>query len=479
VTGPRRDAVDVLVVGAGPAGVMAALRAADLGARTTLVTSGDFGGMAANDGPVPVRTLAHAARLLREARQLGRYGVAVGEPVLDYPRLLERVREVVDEVAAASALRPQIDAAGVAVRERLGPVRFVEAHIVATEAGERLGADRIILCTGGISRRLPLPGFELTVTHSDAWSLTAVPPSMLVIGAGATGAQVASVFNAFGTRVQFFQAGERILQTEEPEVSAAVAAAFRASGIEVHEGFGVIEGFEKTASGVRMNYAKDGERLSAEAALVVSAVGWSANTAALDLPAAGIDTDHRGFVRVDQHLRTSAPDVFAAGDVTGASMLVGPALQGGFVAATNAVCGPVEILAQDTGAVGSFTDPEYAQVGLGEARARELYDADVVVIDAAYSTRAIIDGRTTGFCKLIVDRPSHRILGCHLVGDRAVDVAQVAAVAIAGGMSVDNLARAPLSFPIYAGILVRAAATSAYRLNRDGAPTPHLVGRYS
>jgi dihydrolipoamide dehydrogenase len=398
---------------------------------------------------------------------------------LDYPRLLERVREVVGEVAAASSLRPQIDAAGVVVRERLGAVRFVEPGTVATEADERYRAARIILCTGGVSRRLPIPGFELTATHSDAWSLNAAPASMLVIGAGATGAQVASVFNAFGTRVQLFEAGERILLTEEREVSAAVAAAFRASGIEVHEDFGMIEAFEKTPDGVRMIYAKDGERRSAEAALAVSAVGWSANTAGLNLSAAGIEVDGRGFVRVDQHLRTTSPQVFAAGDVTGGLMLVGPALQAGFVAATNAVSGPVVTMAQEISPVGSFTDPEYAQAGLGEERARELYDPEVVVIEAASSTRAIIDGRTTGFCKLVVDRASHAVLGCHLVGDRAVDVAQIAALAIAGGIRVDDLARVPLSFPTHAGILHRAAATAAHKLNRAVAPPPLLAGDYS
>src|SRR3954464_9320452 len=116
--------MDVCVIGAGPAGVMAALRAAELGAKTTLVTDGAFGGMAANDGPVPVRTLAHTARLLRDARQLGRYGVAASEPQLDYPRLLQRVREVVSEVAAASALRAQVEAAGADIHEHLGAARF-------------------------------------------------------------------------------------------------------------------------------------------------------------------------------------------------------------------------------------------------------------------------------------------------------------------------------------------------------------------
>src|SRR4026207_993086 len=112
--------VDIIVIGAGPAGVLAALRAADLGARTMLVTRAEFGGMAANDGPVPVRTLAHAARLIREARQLGQYGIGVGEPVLDYSRLLARVRSVVNDVRAHSSFRQQIDSVGVTVYERVG-----------------------------------------------------------------------------------------------------------------------------------------------------------------------------------------------------------------------------------------------------------------------------------------------------------------------------------------------------------------------
>src|SRR5207302_1364793 len=235
--------IDTLVIGAGPAGVLAALRAADLGARTMLVTRAEFGGMAANDGPVPVRTLAHAARLLRDARQLAQYGIAVGEPKLEYPRLLARVRDIVNDVRTHSAFREHLERTGVTIHERAGIARFVDSHTVETEGGLRLQADKIIICAGGISRRLSVPGFELTATHSDAWSLTAVPPSMMVIGGGATGVQVASIFNAFGTRVQIFQAGPRILHTENEDVSAEVAAAFRAAGIVVRENFGAIQCF--------------------------------------------------------------------------------------------------------------------------------------------------------------------------------------------------------------------------------------------
>src|SRR5580692_5884290 len=309
--------VDTIVIGAGPAGVLAALRAADLGARTMLVTRAEFGGMAANDGPVPVRTLAHAARLIREARQLGQYGIGVSEPVLDYSRLLARVREVVKDARAHSSLRQQIDSVGVTVHEHAGVARFADQHTIETERGLRLQAEKIIICTGGVSRRLPVPGFELASTHSDAWRLTSVPASILVVGAGATGVQVASIFNAYGSRIQLFQTGPRILPSEDEDVSAAVAAAFRSASIAVHENIGAVEGFEKTPTGVRMIFSRDGVRDSAEATLAVLAVGWVADTAGLSLASAGVETNDRGFVKVDEYLRTSKSHIFAAGDVTG------------------------------------------------------------------------------------------------------------------------------------------------------------------
>jgi dihydrolipoamide dehydrogenase len=456
---------DVIVIGAGPAGVVAALRTADLGAKTALITRDEFGGMAANDGPVPVRTLAHAARLIREARQLDLYGITVGEPVLDYPRLLARVREVVNDVRAHSAFRGQIDSLGVTVCERAGAARFADPHSIETESGLRFEAKKVIICTGGVSRRLSIPGFELTATHSDAWALTSVPPSMLVIGGGATGAQVASIFNAFGSRVQLFQAGRRILPSEDEDVSAAVAAAFRESGIVLRENFGDIESFERTPSGVRMIFAKDGLRDSAEAALAVVAVGWVANIAGLNLATAGVETNQRGFVGVDTYLRTSAPHIFAAGDITGRLLLVPEAIHDGFVAATNAVRGATMTLEDRVSPIGSFTDPEYAQVGLTEAKAREKYDVLTAMVRFDSTTRTVIDGRTAGFCKLIVDRATYKILGCHVVGERAVEITQVAAIVIAAGMRVDELAQVPLSFPTYAGILGRVAASATRQLN--------------
>ena len=462
--------MDIIVIGAGPAGVLAALRAADMGARTTLVTRAEFGGMAANDGPVPVRTLAHAARLIRQARQLGQYGIDVSKPMLDYPRLLARVREVVTDVGANSSFRRQIDSLGVTVHEHAGVARFVGRHTIETESGLRLQAEKIIVCTGGMSRRLSVPGFELTNTHSDAWNLTSVPSSMLVIGAGATGVQVASIFNAFGSRIELFQTGPRILPSEDEDVSAAVAAAFQESGIVVHENVGTIESFEKTPTGVRMNFCKSGERTSVEAALAVVAVGWLANTTGLSLATAGVETDHRGFVKVDKYLQTSTPHIFAAGDITGHLMLVPQAIQDGFVAA-----GPTMSLGVQVSPIGSFTDPEYAQVGLTESKARETHDVVPAVVRFDSTTRTIIDGRKVGFCKLIADRKTYRILGCHVVGERAVEITQLAAIAIAARMRVDDLAHIPLSFPTYAGILARVAGIAARELNLKVSLKAHQV----
>src|SRR5437588_5925379 len=159
MTSPRAD---IIVIGAGPAGVLAALRAADLGARTALLARNQFGGMAANDGPVPVRTLAQAARLIREARQLPLFGIAGGEPWLDYARLLARVRDVTADARRHTLLRDDLERAGVDIHEQAGTARFVDAHTVESDNAPPLHAAKVILCTGGASRPLAVPGFDLT-----------------------------------------------------------------------------------------------------------------------------------------------------------------------------------------------------------------------------------------------------------------------------------------------------------------------------
>ena len=459
---------DVVVVGAGPAGVVAALRAARLGARTALITRDQFGGMAANDGPVPVRTLAQAARLIREARQLPRYGIAAGEPALDYPRLLARVREVTAAAREQTLLRDDVERAGVRIYEQAGSARFADPHTVESDHAPRLRAERVIICTGGSSRPLPVPGFDLTATHSDAWNLSSVPPSLLVIGAGATGVQVASIFNAFGSRVHLVEIAPRILMSEDHEVSEVVGGALAAAGINLVEDAGTLDRFERCATGVRLLHSSGNGQQSIDATVAVVAAGWVAATAGLTLDRAGVQTNLRGYVEVDAQLRTSAPHVFAAGDVTGRAMVVHEAVRQGLVAATNAVLGPHTVVPAQVSPIGSFTDPEYASVGLTETAARQTHDAVVATVRFDSLPRPIIDGRQTGFCKLVIDRELHTILGCHVVGERAVELAQLAATAMAAQMPVEQLALVPFSFPTYANALGRAAIQAAIELDHTG-----------
>ena len=198
-----------------------------------------------------------------------------------------------------------------------------------------------------------------------------MPDSMLVIGAGATGVQVASIFNAFGSSVTLFESAPRILMSEDLDVAGVVSAALQASGVQVVANAGTIERFEPSQSGVRLNYAKNAAQAHIDATLAVVAVGWVANTAELNLAAAGVHTDQRGYVQVDSDLRTTAPHIFAAGDITGHVMVVHEAAREGYLAATNAVLGRTTALTPPVSPIGSFTDPEYASVGLTETAARE------------------------------------------------------------------------------------------------------------
>jgi hypothetical protein len=295
---------------------------------------------------------------------------------------------------------------------------------------------------------------------------------MLVIGSGATGAQVASVFNAFGSRVSLFEAGERILRTEEPEVSACVAAAFRAAGVVIHERFGAIEASRPSPAACAWSTARR-PAMSAEAELAVLAIGWTAATAALNLTAAGVALDcarlrHGRRPPADQRaarLRRRRRDRPEDADARGAAGGDGRGHERGD-GRQRAGPSPAAV------PVGSFTDPEYAQVGLGEAQARQAHEVEVVSVDFAENTRAVIDGRTTGFCKLIVDRVTQG-------SPRLPHRGRAGGGGGATGRGGDRRGRtgrrsgAPaVLVPTYAGILARAAAIAAHRLNRGGAASP-------
>jgi dihydrolipoamide dehydrogenase len=456
---------EIVVIGGGPAGVTAALRARELGAAVALVERGNMGGTCTNDGCVPTRVLAHAARLVRDAEQFSDYGLEGEAPRLDFVRLLNRTERIVYEVQEKKQLRGRLEAVGVSVFDHAGDARFVDEHTLALAGGERLLGEKFVVCVGGHARRMDFPGSEHALTHSDVWTMKGLPSSVVVVGAATTGCQLASVFAAFGSRVRLLDVAPRILGGEDEEVSRGVAEAFGRRGIEILTGIGGVEGIEKTGGGLRLFYTHDGASRSSDAEAVVFAVGWPGNVEALNPGAAGVETA-RGYVRVDDALRTSAPHVFAAGDVTGRMMLVQSATYEGTLAAENAVLGGGRGYRHAIVPHGGFTDPEYGSVGLTERQAREEFgseDCAVSVVPYADLDRGVIDGRPEGSCKLVVSRSSRRVLGAHIVGEQAVEVVQLVAAAMAAGMRVEQLADLELAYPTFTAVVGLAAR----RIARD------------
>jgi dihydrolipoamide dehydrogenase len=451
------DRFDLIVIGGGPAGVTAALRGAELGARVALVERGLLGGTCTDDGCAPTRVLAKAARLARDTAQLVDYGMTASPPRIDVARLMTETQRIVYRLHEKKQLRAHLERAGATVLEEAGPARFISEHELALDGAGALSADAFVIAAGGHARRLPFPGAELALTHSDIWRLTSLPRTLAIVGGAATGAQLASIFAAFGSRVTLLEMAPRILPGEDAAISEAVAAGFAGHGIEVVTGIGGVSGITATGARRELLYsvAADARQLTVDA--VVLAVGWPGNLDALGLDAAGVETV-RGYITVDDRLRTNQPHIYAAGDITGRMMLVQSATYEGRVAAQNALGRDERELRHTIVAHGGFTDPEYGSVGSIEAGARAAgHDVVVGVVGYENLDRAVIDGRPQGFCQLVVDRPSRRLLGAHVVGEQAVEVVQIAATALAAGMTIEQLAEVEYAYPTFTSVVALAA----------------------
>ncbi|HSO27005.1 MAG TPA: NAD(P)/FAD-dependent oxidoreductase [Anaerolineales bacterium] len=463
-TAPSTPTFDVLVLGGGPAGVTAALRACELGARVGLVESNRMGGVCTNDGCVPTRVLAKAARLMREAEHLPTYGIQSSPPVLDFERLITRTQQVVYTIQEKKQLVSHLEASGATVYAGVGPARFIDPHTVALVDGRRLSADKIIICVGGHARRLAFQGAEYALTHSDVWSLKQQPRSVVIIGAAATGSQLASIFNAFGSQTTMLELAQRILPAEDEHVSQAMQAALTSRGIQIVTGIQGVERIERGTGGLELVYLHGGEQKTLKSESVIISAGWPGNLEGLNLEAAGVKTE-RGYVQVNEHLQTTVPHIFAAGDITGRMMLVQSAGHEARVAAENAVLGPAQPYGHYIVPRGGFTDPEYASVGLTEAQARaRLGDITLATIPYTDLDRAVIDDRPEGLCKLIVSTADHRLQGAHVVGEGALETVQIIAAGMAADMWVEQLAELELAYPTFCAVVGLAARSIVHQL---------------
>ncbi|MGH3907066.1 MAG: dihydrolipoyl dehydrogenase family protein [Pseudonocardiaceae bacterium] len=432
---------DVIVIGAGAAGLAAATTARRAGRRVTLVSAGPPGGDCTFTGCVPSKTLLAAA--------------ARGLP---FDAALQRVRTTVGRIAAAEdeqALRRD----GIEVVR--GHARLLGGTAVEAD-GHRVRARQVVLATGARPSVPPIPGLESVpyLTTDTVFELTAKPASLAILGAGPVGCELAQAFARLGVPVSLIEAADRILPGFEPEAAEILAEALRAAGVRLHTATSITDA---EVEGDLVRLGLDGEPLRAHRLLV--AVGRSPETTGLDLDAAGVRIDAGGFVVVDRHLAATAPGVYAAGDVTGLFGHTHAAYAMGRVAVVNGARRRRQ-LAFDPAAIPRvvFTDPEIAIVGTDE-HAAAVDGARVAYLPMAEVDRAITAGRETGFVKLVAGprrlighTGGGRVLGATIVAQRAGEMIHEPVLAMQTGMFAGRLAQAVHAYPTWSIAVQQAAA---------------------
>jgi pyruvate/2-oxoglutarate dehydrogenase complex dihydrolipoamide dehydrogenase (E3) component len=462
--------VRLLVLGGGPAGINAALHARELGADVTLVEARQVGGTSLNTGPAPVRTLARAARLIRDAKSWERLGLTGASPQIDITAALASARRIADYVHGQQRMADALRSRRIELVDGAGPAVFVDSHTVRIPDGREFPADSVVVAVGGRAGLLPIPGVELALTYEDLRDLTSLPVSAVVVGGADTGCQLASILADFGVKVTLIEAAPRLVAHADQDVSEALAKSFGDRGIAVLTSTRV-ERLERSVAGVAVHHRSAAEQARVDVDSVFLAVGWPGNADSVDAATIGIDTD-RGYVVVDHSLRSSVPHVFAAGDVNGISMLVPSARLAGRVAAENAVLGTRRRFTHEIVPTGSFTDPEYGGVGLTEAQARERYDCEVGVARYGDLVRPVIDDHPEGFCKLIVERHRRYILGAHVLGEYSAEVIQTAAACMATNLRIEQVAELQPAFPTFTEGITFAAQTIVRQMGiAPSAPT--------
>ena len=448
---------DVAVLGGGPGGYVAALRAAQLGARVLLVEKERIGGTCLNVGCIPTKVLTTATELLRRARQAESFGLAIPSAAPDLSALMRYERRVVDEL---------VEGVEHLLRERRVTLVRGDGRVVRPGTLLVLGADgawtehsarRVILAPGSVTARPAIPGIELpgVMTSTAALSVEELPQHLVVVGGGVIGLELACIYEALGSRVTVLEMAPTLLPGGTDETLAKrLALVLRRRGLAIRTGV-VVQGIEGSPDGLRVRFAGPGDD-SVEADRVLLATGRLPNTEGPALSDLGLKLNGRAIV-VDEKLATSVPEVSAVGDAVGGAMLAHKAMVEGRVAAENATGGKRSMDHRSVPNV-IFTWPEVASVGLSEAQARAS-GAEVKVSQCPLSAnpRARILGETDGLVKLVCEAGNGRILGVHLMGPHATDLIAEGALAEQLGATADDLAWTTHAHPTLPEAVLEAA----------------------
>lgn len=428
---------DLAVIGAGSAGFSAAIAAAEQGAQVALVGFGTIGGTCVNVGCVPSKTLIRAAESLHHANSAARFAGIEGHARLnDWGALVAQKDELVSSLRQAkyADLLPAYN--GLAYTE--GQAQIAEGGVRVD--GSLIRAPKIVITTGARPAVPSIPGIDAVdyLTSTSALDLHDLPKSLLVIGGGYIGAELAQIFSRAGVEVTIV-CRSRLLPAAEPEIGTALGGYLREEGINLVEGIRY-ESIEQTDAGATLHIHRNGQSDELKAERILIAAGRTPNTETLGLEESGIATSDGGGITVDDRLRTTRPNIYAAGDVTGRDQFVYMAAYGARLAATNALNG--DSLVYDNSAMPAvvFTDPQVASVGLTEAKAREAgYDVRTSTLPLDQVPRALAARDTRGLIKLVADGKTDRLLGAHILAPEGADSIQTAALAIKHGMTVRDL----------------------------------------
>ncbi|HET9101978.1 MAG TPA: dihydrolipoyl dehydrogenase [Solirubrobacteraceae bacterium] len=418
---------DCIVIGSGPGGYVAAIRAAQLGMKTAVIEKDTVGGRCLNYACIPAKAVLRVADILTEIREAGEFGITVSDPEIDYAGVTDRRQKVIKTLTG-----------GVAGLFKKNKIDYIEGEgslagpSQVSVGGNTIAAKTIILATGSVKR--PIPGVRFggrVIGTEEAWALDALPASLAVVGAGASGAEIASAYARLGSDVMLFEALDRVLPTEDADISKLAERGLKKQGMAVHTGTLVAD----VASGeTSVTFAYGDEK--GEAEWLVIAAGRGPDIEALGLEAAGVTLDERGLIAVDGALRTSVEGVYAIGDLVPGPALAHKASDEGVIAVEHAAGlspHPIEYIDVPRA---TFCTPNVASFGLTEAQAREA-GHDVVIGKVPYGAvgAGTVYGDRTGLIKIVGESRYGELLGGHIIGAKATELIQelVNARALEGG----------------------------------------------
>jgi len=418
---PLPEAYDVVVIGGGPGGYVAAIKAAQLGLMTAVVERDEVGGVCLNWGCIPSKSLLRNAEVVNLVRNANDYGISVKNPSYDMGVAIDRSRRVVDSMV--KGVRFLLKKNKVALLR--GTARLTGPNTISLDpVGDEIKAKSIIVATGARARDLPTltTDGEQVITSREALDLREVPKSIAIVGAGPVGMEFAYFYRTYGAEVTVIELLDRCVPAEDEEVSEELAREFEKLGITIKTGVGV-DSAERVDGHVHLSLGKSGRSGTIEVDKVLLGVGITPNTENLGLEETGVKLDDGGWISIDEQMRTSVPSVYAIGDVTGKLALAHVAQHMGVIASEAIAGQETRPLIYEDMPRATYCQPQVASCGLTEEQARHQgHSVKVGKFPFTASGKAVAIGSTAGFVKLIADANSGEVLGAHMIGHDVTEI---------------------------------------------------------